>query len=154
MISIAGSYYLTKLILRMDYLYFMKDDIYWPDSFNIDNLRLVKHFAKKDSKHISSFFALFHLMQLEFQMFREIKNESNKPGGSKIIQQYINNFSSRRTTQGKGTFLFTERMYNHYIQYLRQTKEIEDYSASVLAAKKSVEEALESFHQLEEGVTN
>jgi hypothetical protein len=117
-ISEAGMYYLCWLLGRIDYFYFMKDDIDWPDKFSLSEIECAKVGAPRIDRYRNALQALKMLMKLEFEMLSEIQDHLRKPGDARVARTYVTFFSGKRTGKGGGDVLFTRNMADEYRAYL------------------------------------
>ncbi len=114
-ISDSGIYYTDWLFSRVDYLYFMKDDIDWREECDISGLNHVKIGEGPFNKHKNTLKALYKLMKLELRMLTKISEEMK---GASIASSYITLFSAESLSKGKKEILFTKVMRDEFKLYL------------------------------------
>ena len=117
-ISEVGLYYLEWLTNRIDYLYYIKDDIDWPENDDLDGMVAASVGLERAEKHRQSYIALCKLMDLEFQMLKELLGQLKKPGDSKIAKTYVDRFSAKTLSGPNGEILFTKKMAREFEKYL------------------------------------
>lgn len=153
-ISDAGRYYLTGLIRKIEYLYFMKDDINW---FKKTNFNMAELQTPRLKKFINTLLALIELMRIELDMLRSIRNKSNDEGKN-FTNKYMANFSALRLSTNN-TVIFTKAMWLDMLQYInwildsigdgetreRDTKDIVKLKQLI----KDVQQILEENNELE-----
>lgn len=110
----AGQFYLQTLFRRIDYLYFVKDDINWPEN-TLDDLPFsyVDPKASREKKFADSLRALTRLAELEHRMLRDILHSPKQDG--RVIQFFNEQFSARRVGFSSG--LYTDALLQKYLQY-------------------------------------
>lgn len=119
-LSEAGKYYVEWLINRIDYLFFMKDDIDWPESFNdqLGSIDLASKNCSIATRHRMSLASLYLLMSLEIDMLKELQSNLNAPKCSAVVQSYLSLFSPKRLPGRNTDMLITEVMLKEYCEYL------------------------------------
>ena len=142
-ISETGQFYSKTLINMIDYLYFMKDDINWPSS-TVVNFVPAKVRTKRIDKYKNTLRALKQLMALEYQMLSNIRDKYSEPGAALPLQKYINDFSARSLYGETSTIMFSEKMLNHYEEYLAWSLKNQDY-------KQMFNDELTQLNQLKDG---
>ncbi|MBZ0115278.1 MAG: hypothetical protein K8J08_22680 [Thermoanaerobaculia bacterium] len=114
----AGEFYLRTLFSKVDYLYFLKDDIDWPEASWTDlKFRWVVPGSSRDVKFEESLKALVHLMHIEYSMLEQIVSNAIGPVGDKT-RLYDAMFSARRLGAASG--LFTDFLLGCYCNYFRR----------------------------------
>lgn len=145
-ISTAGRYYLTKLIHRIDYLYFMKDDINWDDTSDI--VPASKELIR-DNKIRNSLKALLKLVKNEYNLLEYIINVTNKQLFSEInlIRMFTNKFSAYNHSSLHNTICYSRWIYESYKKYIYQ---IIGYDHATFSAEvKSIEDTFKAFEKIE-----
>jgi hypothetical protein len=117
-ISDAGIYYADWLFSRVDYLYFMKDDIDWPEECDISGISHVKVGERIYRRHQNTLRALYKLMKLELKMLTQITQEMREPGLSSRAKSYVDLFSAESLSKGKNEILFTKVMMMEFKNHL------------------------------------
>ena len=122
-ISEAGLYYLNVLINRIDYFFFMKDDIDWPSHFNLKDIEHVKVNMSRSRRHKSTLKSLYNLGLIEMNMLKEIQRQLKNSGDSSIVSTYVSLFSGKRIGKGNGDITFTYNMLIAYKEYLKWSRD-------------------------------
>lgn len=123
----------------------MKDDVDWPEDYDITSLERVSIGLSRVKRHKTTLRALRYLMQLELEMLREIQEQLFKPGDSKIAQLYVSKFSAAGITKGKNEVLFTRHMFDEYFEYLKWSKSFPAYSKALDDEKDIIYQLLDSY---------
>lgn len=138
-ISPAGKYYLKTLIHRVDYLYFMKDDIDWPHPIEkIDFACAKTKFSNgKVKRYRDTLKALKLLLTHEIKMVDSIihQNEADR-SQTNLLTIYKMKFSPYAVDHEARTIFFSKWMYRSFLKYIasrtdkkyveKLTNEIED----------------------------
>jgi hypothetical protein len=145
-ITEAGLYYLCWLINRIDYLYFMKDDIDWPDDFNVEKVEYAKVGTPRADRFRNTLRALKLLMDQELKMLSEIQDQLRKPGAASLAVNYVTWFSGKRVGKGGGDILFTVNMLEEYRKYLKWS--FPNYQTEFADEFKHLDIILDSYKDL------
>jgi len=146
-ISEAGLYYIQWLISRIDYLYFMKDDVDWPDRYGY-HIEHVKITSLNNLRFKQTLKALYYLMWIEFDMLTEICDQINKPGGEQIAKIYVNLFSARKISKHKDQVLFTNHMLYEYQEHL--ARKIPNYRKEYADEFNEINRLLRKYKQIKD----
>lgn len=117
-ISDAGCYYLDNLYKKLEYLYFMKDDIDWPDKCDLSAMSYVTVGETATNKYKKTLLALKKLMLLEFDMLNEMRHRLNDLGDGQIARRYVSLFSPNKLSSDKRQILFTKIMLENYLSHI------------------------------------
>ena len=144
-ISECGRFYLFTLIQRLDYLYFMKDDINWSD--DAPELICASVDTSRQTKFINTLKALEKLMRIEFHMLQRLRDTSSNNTDENTMYLYKREFSAHKIFPSIGTILFTKLMYKNIEKYIK-TVDPRFFDAE-RSGKKNIDLILKNNHELE-----
>lgn len=119
-LSPAGRFYLMNLIHKVDYLYFMKDDINWLKIPPFSHATVGK---SRTEKFCDTLCALRILMTHEYELLEKINevNSRNSTREKNLVRLYTNRFSPLHVNREIGTVVFTKWMYGSFRNYITWT---------------------------------
>jgi hypothetical protein len=121
-ISPAGKFYMQNMIHRIDYFYFMKDDVDWIKDYKFN-------IAEPDMSGIQKFKetlkALKLLMEIEYDVIEVVANDNSAgyrqkhPRYKNLINEYRDLFSLYGN--GANTVMFTRIMYASFLDHIKRS---------------------------------
>jgi len=143
-ISNAGQFYLLNLINKVDYLYFMKDDINWQGDRDLDYARLG---TDRPTKWKNTLLSLIELMDLEYKMLARIREKTGNSSSVNLIGLYSEKFSAQRLDPDRRGLLFTRTIWKEMKRYINNIDVTFIVRFSELS--KRIENTLKAKNELE-----
>jgi hypothetical protein len=147
-ITEAGLYYLNWLMFRIDYFHFMKDDINWPDKYDIKCLKPVLVGMSRTKRHKFALKALGFLMEIELKMLEELQEQLNNPGDHRIAQEYVTKFSAQPISSGTNEVLITKLMLDEFLKYLQWSNNWKNYKERINAELDAIHRLLDDYDDI------
>ena len=119
-ISTCGTYYITRMIQDLNYLYYMKDDIDWFEPWEFD---LAAFGDKLECKVYNTLLALNMLMNIELEMVEQVcerQEQSIRSVKMRPVFLYRDAYSARVVFPEIGTMFFTLAMLERYRRFIQQ----------------------------------
>jgi hypothetical protein len=136
-ITPAGRYYLHKLIGRVEYLWFMKDDIDWAEP---QRFPCASTGASAVVKIRGTLAALCELTRLEYEMLDSVR--ARMTAGANVARRYLDLYSAARLPKARSP-LFTDFICDRFLEHLAH--KVSGYATAFARELECLDEVHERF---------